>query len=65
MKNRKLKANVRTFLLEYLRLCRKHKVFICACGCCSSPWISYAKPDDIWESSDSYLIKHLLREELK
>lgn len=27
------------FLEEYRSLCRKHGLIVCACQCCSSPWL--------------------------
>jgi hypothetical protein len=27
------------FLVEYEKLCKKHKMFIDACGCCDSPFL--------------------------
>ena len=42
----KLTEREAAFLVRYEALCREFGVFIGACGCCGSPWVTTATPQD-------------------
>lgn len=48
------------FLDEYKKLCLKHGVFLDACGCCNSPWVTKVDPTEDNELETHF--KHLERE---
>jgi hypothetical protein len=35
----KTRDDFMAFLEEYETLIRKHKIMVCSCGCCDSPWL--------------------------
>jgi len=47
------------FLKDYKRLCEKYKMFVDACGCCSSPWITEERYPGLFKKTLDGHIKHL------
>ena len=40
------KEAIKAFYEEYAKLCYRHNMYIGACGCCHSPWITSGKEED-------------------
>jgi|GEM_PF-3110288 len=55
----KSKERTKEFLKEYYKICKKYRLVVEACGCCSSPWL--VEEEDEEEILDH--IRHLAYEE--
>lgn len=44
------------FINDYMKLVKKHGVYIKACGCCNSPWVTHIINKDHINSIREHLI---------
>lgn len=57
-----MKPETKAFLDEYMALCEKYGMFIHACGCCTSPWITEVDEDSRYGLNLPEHRKHLVEE---